>query len=201
MDQELYTEQLGFYFLANGVTEAKTKKSVLLTNLSVETYQLTKNLVAPTQLKMTPLCMLSQGNEYRSNSNLKGQLWFTRYEFDNRAGNSGESVNYHVAILKHLAAECKFGEAMRTERLRDRVLSSIRDSEMITEILKVKLADLSFENYFSMGRKFSRWKLVCKFIIKVAMFSAVSVSELSLLVLLLFSYSVIKFLAGFVLSE
>ena len=113
----------------------------------------------------------------------------------------GESVNYHVAILKHLAAECKFGEAMRTERLRDRVLSSIRDSKMITEILKVKLADLSFENYFSMGPKVSRWKLVCKFIIKVAMFSAVSVSELSLLVLLLFSYSLIKFRASFVLSE
>ena len=106
-----------------------------------------------------------------------------------------------MAILKHLAAECKFGEAMRTERLRDRVLSSIRDSKMITEILKVKLADLSFENYFSMGRKFSRWKLVCKFIIKVSMLSALSFSEFSLLVLLLFSYSVIKFLAGFVLSE
>ena len=68
-----------------------------------------------------------------------------RYEFDNRAGNSGELVSYHVAILKHLAAECKFGEAMRTERLPDRVLSSIRDSKMITEILKVKQADLSFD--------------------------------------------------------
>ena len=50
-DWELYTEQLGFYFLANGTTETKTKKAVLLTNLSVETYQLAKNLVAPTQLK------------------------------------------------------------------------------------------------------------------------------------------------------
>ena len=46
-DWELYTEQLGFYFLANGITEAKTKNA----NLSVETYQLAKNLVAPTQLK------------------------------------------------------------------------------------------------------------------------------------------------------
>ena len=55
--------------------------------------------------------------------------------------------------------------------------------------------------YFSMRRKFSRWKLVCKFIIKVAMLSAVSFSELSLLVLLLFSYSLIKFRASFVLSE
>ena len=55
--------------------------------------------------------------------------------------------------------------------------------------------------YFSTRQKFSRWKLVCKFFIKVAMLSAVSFSELSLLVLLLFSYSLIKFRAGFVLSE
>ena len=49
-DWELYTEQLGFYFLVNGITESKTK-AVLLTNLSTENYQLAKNLVAPTQLK------------------------------------------------------------------------------------------------------------------------------------------------------
>ena len=33
---------------------------------------------------------------------------------------------------------------MRTEGLRDRLVSGIRDSKMITELLKVKLADLSF---------------------------------------------------------
>ena len=37
-DLESYTEQLDFYFLANGVKEPKTKESVLLTNLPVETY-------------------------------------------------------------------------------------------------------------------------------------------------------------------
>ena len=34
---------------------------------------------------------------------------------------------------------------MRTERLRDQLVASIRDSKMITEIFKVKLADLSFD--------------------------------------------------------
>ena len=34
---------------------------------------------------------------------------------------------------------------MRTERYRDRLLSGIRDSKMIIELLKVKLADLSFD--------------------------------------------------------
>ena len=35
-DWESYTEQLDFYFLANGVKEPKTKRAVLLTNLPVE---------------------------------------------------------------------------------------------------------------------------------------------------------------------
>ena len=34
---------------------------------------------------------------------------------------------------------------MRTERLRDQLVASIRDSKMITEIFKAKLADLSFD--------------------------------------------------------
>ena len=34
-----------------------------------------------------------------------------RYELDNRAKNSDESVSHYVATLKHLATECKFGEA------------------------------------------------------------------------------------------
>ena len=59
--------------------------------------------------------------------------------------NSGESVSHYVATLKHLATECKFGEAMPTERLHDRLVSGICDSKMITEFLKVKLADLSFD--------------------------------------------------------
>ena len=37
---------------------------------------------------------------------------------------------------------------METERLRDRLVSGIRDSKMITELLKVKFADLSFDLAF-----------------------------------------------------
>lgn len=44
---ELYTEQLEFYFIANGVTDPKTKKAILLTNLSPEIYQLLKDLLVP----------------------------------------------------------------------------------------------------------------------------------------------------------
>ena len=35
-----------------------------------------------------------------------------RYEFDNQARNAGETVSQYVAVLKHLATDCKFNEAM-----------------------------------------------------------------------------------------
>ena len=144
-DWESYTEQLDFYFLANGIKEPKTMKAVLLTNLPVETYQLAKDLVAPTQLKDDAITYEIIVERMREQLKPERSALVARYEFDNRARNSGESVSHYVATLKHLATECKFGEAMRTERLRDRLVSGIRDSKMITELLKVKLADLSFD--------------------------------------------------------
>ena len=50
-DFEAYAEQLEFFCVANGVSASKRKKAVLLPSLSTETYQLAKDLVAPTLLR------------------------------------------------------------------------------------------------------------------------------------------------------
>ena len=68
-----------------------------------------------------------------------------RYEFDNRARIPGETVSEYVAVLKHLATECKFSESMRLERLRDRIVSGIRDKRMMSDLLKLKLEELTFD--------------------------------------------------------
>ena len=52
-----------------------------------------------------------------------------RYEFDNRARNSGESVSHNLATQKRLGTECKFGEAMRTKRHRDRLFSDVLEDD------------------------------------------------------------------------
>jgi hypothetical protein len=54
-------------------------------------------------------------------------------------------VSEYVAVLKHLATECKFSETMRLERLRDRLVSGIRDRKMMSELLKLKLKELTFD--------------------------------------------------------
>ena len=54
-------------------------------------------------------------------------------------------MSQYVAVLKHLATDCKFNEAMRLERLRDRLVSGIRDKRMMSEFLKLKLEELTFD--------------------------------------------------------
>ncbi|PFX34143.1 hypothetical protein AWC38_SpisGene947 [Stylophora pistillata] len=134
----------GFYFLANGIQEPKTMKAVLLMNLLAETYQLAKDLVAPAQLKDDTITYKIIVERMRELKPERSAL-VAGYEFKNQAGNSSESVSHYVATPRHLATEYKFGEAMQTEHLRDRLVSGIRDLNMITELLKVKLADLSFD--------------------------------------------------------
>ena len=113
-DWEIYTEELDFYFLANKVSDVKTKKAVLSTNLPAETYQLAKDLVAPAQLKDNAITYNVIVQRMREQVKPERSALVACYEFDNRARNSGESVSQYVATLKHLATECKYGEAMRT---------------------------------------------------------------------------------------
>ena len=82
-DWESYTEQLDFYFLANGVKEPKTKKAVLLTNLPVETYQLA-------QLKDDAITYDIIVERMQKQLKPERSALVARYEFDNRARNSGE---------------------------------------------------------------------------------------------------------------
>ena len=54
-------------------------------------------------------------------------------------------MSQYVAVLKHLAMDCKFNDGMRLERLRDRLVSGIRDKRMMSELLKLKLEELTFD--------------------------------------------------------
>lgn len=144
-DFEAYTEQLGFFFVANGVTDAKQKKAILLTNLPTETYQLAKDLMAPTLLGEDSLTYNAIVERLREQLKPQKSALVARYEFDNRARNAGETVSQYVAVLKHLAMDCKFNDAMRLERLRDRLVSGIRDKRMMSELLKLKLEELTFD--------------------------------------------------------
>ena len=54
-------------------------------------------------------------------------------------------MSQYVAVLKHLATDCKVNVAICLERLRDRLVSGIRDNRMMSERLKLKLQELTLD--------------------------------------------------------
>ena len=141
-DFEAYAEHLEFFFVANGVTDSKQKKAVLLTNLPTETYQLAKDLMATILLREDSLTYDTIVEHLQKQLKLQKSALVARYEFDNRARNAGVTVSQYVAVLKHLATDCKFTDAMRLERF-----LCIGDTckRMMSEILKLKLEQLTFD--------------------------------------------------------
>ena len=101
--------------------------------------------MAPTSLREDPVTYDTNVERLLKQLKLQKSALVARYEFDNRARDAGETVSHYVAVLKHLATECKFNEAMRLERLRDRLVSGIRDKKMMSELLKLKLEELTFD--------------------------------------------------------
>ena len=83
-----------------------------MTYLPVETSQLAKDLVAPAQLKDAAITYDVVVERMKKQLKPERSALVARYEFDNQARNSGELVSHYVATLKHLATECKFGEAV-----------------------------------------------------------------------------------------
>ncbi|CAB4043871.1 Hypothetical predicted protein, partial [Paramuricea clavata] len=88
-------------------------KAVLLTNKPAETYQLTKDLFAPHLLKEDTITYEAIVERLQKQLKPQKSAFVASYEFDNRARNAGETVNEYVAVLIHLATECKFNETMR----------------------------------------------------------------------------------------
>ena len=101
-DFEAYAEQLEFLFVANGVTDSKHKKAVLLTNLPTETYQLAKDLMAPILLREDSLTYDTIVERLQKQLKPQKSALVARYEFDNRARNAGETVSQYVAVLNCL---------------------------------------------------------------------------------------------------
>ena len=142
-DWQNYTEQLSFFFLANGVTDEKRKKAILMSNIPAETYQVVKDLLAPAALTADDVTYSWIVDVMKEHVKPVGSRLSVRY--DNRVRHPNESVAEFVKALKHLATECKFSNEMRTESLRDRLIAGIRDGKMLRALLSKKITELTFE--------------------------------------------------------
>ena len=81
-DREAYTEQLDFYFLANGVTDDQTKKAILLSNVSTQTYQLLKDLLVPATPKDAEVTYSVIVDRLQKHTKPEKSALVARYQFD-----------------------------------------------------------------------------------------------------------------------
>ena len=144
-DWPSYTEQMDFFFVANGVSNAQHKKAILLTNVPTETFQLIKDLLAPTPPSDGGVTYEQIVQVVKDHVKPEQSPLVSRYEFDTRVRKSTESVSDFVKVLRHLAAKCKFHDDQRNERLRDRFIAGIKDDRMLRALLGETLTDLTFD--------------------------------------------------------
>ena len=122
-----YTERIGHYFLANGITDATKKRSILLTACGPTTYQLIKDLLSPvnpTEKSFDELVELVKEHQDHAPS-----IILQRYNFFTREQHSTESIGDFVAQLRKLAHHCNFGDTL-DDMLRDRLVCGCRDQRL-----------------------------------------------------------------------
>jgi len=131
-DWSAYTEALEHYFIANEITEAPKKKSILLSVCGTPTYKLIRSLAAPTKPgDMTYDDLVKLVLEYYQPQK---SVIVERFKFNSRNRRSGESVAQFVAELRRLSEYCEFGR-MLDDMIRDRLVCGINDTKIQERLL------------------------------------------------------------------
>lgn len=143
-DWESYTERMEMYFLANDVETTK-QTATLLTKVGAETYQLIKNLCAPTK---------PSAKEYKDIVKLisdhlcpKPSEAMERCKVHKASQSPTESIANFVARLKSLALYCNFEDV--DNRLRDQLICGLSDHN--TKTLLFKEDKLTFEKAYKIA--------------------------------------------------
>ena len=133
MDIENWIERLEFSFVASGTTDENKKRALFLTNLSPDIYNLLKGLSHPTKLGDIPFVTLTK--TLKDHVQPPPNFIMERFHFGKRDRKEGESVSQYFAEVLNLAKTCKFGEDLNN-RLRDRIVSGINDTEIQKKLLE-----------------------------------------------------------------
>ena len=127
-----YVERLQQYFVANDVRTAEKQRAVLLSAVGGQTYQLIRNLLAPT--KPTEVTFAEIVDAVQKHVQPRPSIIVERFNFHSRARRQGEDVSTYVAELRKLSEHCKFGTALN-DMLRDRLVCGIVDQRIQRRLL------------------------------------------------------------------
>ena len=126
-----YVERLQ-YFVANDVKTADKQHAVLLSTVGGQTYQLIRNLLAPT--KPTEVTFAEIVDAVQKHVQPRPSIIVERFNFHSRARRQGEDVSTYVAELRKLSEHCNFGTALN-DMLRDRLVCGIADQRIQRRLL------------------------------------------------------------------
>lgn len=129
---EEYVEELGHFFIANGIADAARKRAILLSSVGSQTYSLIRNLLSPDKpgdKSYDDLTALLQVHY-----NQKPNEIVQRFRFNSRTRAANETVTEYVAVLRQLAQHCNYGVYLK-EMLRDRLVCGIEDDRIQQRLL------------------------------------------------------------------
>ena len=146
-DWSIYVERLQHYLIANDVTDAGKKRSILLTVCGTPTYKLLRSLVKDGNLDTTSYDDLVK--LLKDHYNLKTSVIVRRFHFNTRTRTSGESIVSYVAALRELALHCEYGDKL-AEMLRDRLVCGVNHKGIQRKLLAE--ADLTYDRAYSLAQ-------------------------------------------------
>ena len=127
-----YVERLEQYFVANDVETPEKRRAVLLSAVGGPTYQLIRNLLAPT--KPTEVTFAEIVTAVQQHVQPKPSVIVQRFNFHSRIRRAGEDVSTFVAELRKLSEHCNFGTTLN-DMLRDRLVCGISDQRIQRRLL------------------------------------------------------------------
>ena len=106
-DWASYAERLTEYFTANDVKSAEKKRAILLSGVGPSTYQVIRNLVAPSKLTEKNFDQIVE--VVRDHYQPTPSVIVQRFKFNTRSQRPGETISSFVAELRRLAEHCNSG--------------------------------------------------------------------------------------------
>jgi len=150
-DWEVYEEQLRFFMVANNITDAAKKRSILLTVCGDHTFKLLRSLVPDGKLDADDITYDSLVGLLKSHYKKKQSVVVHRFNFNTRARKPSESIADYIAALRELAMNCNFGSKERLEEmLRDRLVCGVNHQGIQRKLLSE--GDISYTDALALAQ-------------------------------------------------
>jgi len=135
-----YIERLGHYFVANEIDDNGKKRAIFLSVCGSKIYKLMCDLLSPAKPGDKTFAQLAE--IVKNHLQPKPSEIVQRYKFHSCFRTSDQSVSTYVAHLRHLSADCNFGDTLEP-MLRDRLVCGVNNDRIQRRLLAER--ELTFE--------------------------------------------------------